>query len=66
MWLKGLPLLKPTKIVEPLLKSYTCRTGKRVTYSIDMINTGKERAKNRSKTYLGVAEAMATQWGDVL
>lgn len=66
LWLKGLPLLKPTKIVEPLLKSYTCRTGKRVTYSIDMINTGKERAKNRSKTYLGVAEAMATQWGDVL
>jgi hypothetical protein len=66
LWLKGLPVLKPTKIVKPLLKSYVYHTGKTATYSIDMINTGKDRAKNRSKTYLGVAEAMAKQWGDVL
>lgn len=66
LWLKGLPALKPTKIVKPLLKSYVCHTGKIATFSTDMIYAGKDRAKNRSKTYLGVAEAMAKQWGDVL
>ncbi len=50
-WLKNLPLLKPTKIV----------TGRkpRVHYE----SPGKDRWKNRSRTYQGIAEAMANQWG---
>lgn len=66
LWLKNLPMLIPTNIVEPELKRYVYKSGKIATYSTDMINTGKERAKNRSKTYLGIAKAMATQWGDTL
>ena len=65
LWLKGLPMLKPTKIVKPELESYICKNGKKVTFSKDFIKTGKDRAKNRSKTYLGVAKAMAIQWGKI-
>ena len=66
LWLKGLPLLKPTKIVEPDLISYTCKSGKKVTFSRHMVQgfENGERAKSRSKTFEGIAEAMAEQWGD--
>lgn len=65
LWLKGLPLLKPTNIVEPDLISYTCKSGKKVTFSRHMVQGFKngERAKSRSKTFEGVAKAMAEQWG---
>jgi site-specific DNA-cytosine methylase len=65
LWLKGLPLLKPTKIVEPDLVSYTCKSGKKVTFSRHMVQgfENGERAKSRSKTFEGVAKAMAEQWG---
>ena len=64
LWLKGLPLLKPTKIVEP--KYVICSDGKRYselhvkTFSI---KSSEERARIRSKTFEGIAEAMAEQWG---
>ena len=66
LWLKGLPLLKPTEIVEPDLVSYTCKSGKKVTFSRHMVQgfENGERAKSRSKTFAGVAKAMAEQWGD--
>lgn len=51
-WLKNLPLLKPTKIVEG-------REGK-----IWKLPPSADRAKLRSKTYPGIAEAMAAQWGE--
>ncbi len=65
LWLKGLPLLKPTNIVEPDLISYTCKSGKKVTFSRHMVQgfENGERAKSRSKTFEGVAKAMAEQWG---
>ncbi|MBR3592183.1 MAG: DNA cytosine methyltransferase [Clostridia bacterium] len=65
LWLKGLPLLKPTEIVEPDLVSYTCKSGKKVTFSRHMVQgfENGERAKSRSKTFEGVAKAMAEQWG---
>lgn len=47
----------------PDLKSYICKNGKRVTFSKDYNEIGNEREKKRSKTYLGVAKAMAEQWG---
>ena len=50
LWLVGLPLLKPTKIVEG-------REAK-----IHRMAPSPERSRLRSKTYLGIAEAMATQW----
>lgn len=65
LWLKGLPTLKPTNIVEPDLIHYECKNGKKVTFSRHMVQGFKsdERAKSRSKTFPGIAKAMAEQWG---
>lgn len=54
LWLKNLPLLKPTKIVEGREQR------------IWKLPPSKNRAKLRSKTYLGIAKAMANQWGCLL
>ena len=54
-WLQGLPLLKPTNIVEE--RQSTKVAG-------NWFNKGgKDRQKNRAKTFEGVAKAMAEQWG---
>lgn len=63
LWLKGLPALKPTNIVEPELVTYVCKNGKKVSFSKDYGAGGGENGKRRSKTYKGIAEAMANQWG---
>jgi len=51
LWLKGLPLLNPTDIVEGREQ----RMWK--------MPPSKDRAKLRSETYQGIADAMAAQWG---
>ena len=51
-WLKNLPLLKPTKYVE----------GREPKIWLEP--PGPDRWKNRSRTYQGIADAMAEQWGD--
>lgn len=60
LWLKGLPKLKETDLVQPDLITYKCKNGKNVTFSKDY---RFKTAKDRSKTYQGVAKAMADQWG---
>jgi len=50
-WLKNLPLLKPSHIVEG-------RVGR-----VWKESPSKNRWKNRSRTFLGIAKAMAEQWG---
>ncbi len=55
LWIKGLPLLCPTNVVEPI---YTFQT-----YPLFKNSFGKYRQKNRSKTFVGVANAMALSWG---
>lgn len=50
LWLKGLPLLKPTNIVEG-------REAK-----VHRMPPGPDRWKDRSRTYTGIAQAMADQW----
>jgi site-specific DNA-cytosine methylase len=51
LWLHGLPPLQPTDIVEG-------RTAR-----VHRMPPGPDRWKERSRTYGGVAEAMAAQWG---
>lgn len=63
LWLKNLPELKPTKIVEPNIVEYTRRDGRKTTFDELYISTGPDRAKVRSKTFPGIARAMAEQWG---
>ena len=54
LWLKGLPKLIPTNIVE--VKSNCRKAG-------NWFNKGgKDRQRNRSKTFPGIAKAMAEQW----
>lgn len=64
LWLKNLPKLTPTNIVKPELVTYYCSDGRKVTFSKDYMNAmqGDKTGTNRSKTYPGVAKAMAEQW----
>lgn len=72
LWLKGLPCLKPTNIVEPDLITFVnakgqTRTMDRGISGFDTLHLPpKERARVRSKTYQGIADAMASQWGDFI
>lgn len=65
LWLKGLPPLESTNVVEPQLNTYTCKSGKKVTFDVLYCKGthGISRAKLRSKTFPGIAIAMADQWG---
>lgn len=66
LWLRNLPLLKPTEIVEPEVVTYKCKNGKTVSFSTDYgCGYDGKNGKRRSKTYSGIAQAMAEQWGDV-
>lgn len=63
LWLKNLPLLQPTSVVEPDIYYYTAKNGRIKSDSRWRSQCKKEdRAKHRAKTFPGVAKAMATQW----
>lgn len=51
LWLRGLPKLEPTQIVEGRADR------------IHKMGPSDDRAEKRSETYTGIAEAMARQWG---
>ncbi len=55
LWLRGLPKLIPTNEVD-----YKCNCHEAGTW---FMKGGKDRQKNRAKTFPGVAKAMAEQWG---
>jgi hypothetical protein len=88
LWLKNLPLLKPTNIVNH--PHYVCSCGTKFKYELgkygcpncagygyaarmiyenqtptgqNKLGPSPDRAAKRSKTYHGIAEAMADQWG---
>jgi site-specific DNA-cytosine methylase len=54
LWLKNLPKLKPTDIVD----------GREAR--IHRMAPSPDRWKERSRTYAGIADAMAKQWGDYI
>ena len=65
LWLKNLPPLKATNIMtnyKPYLPSNTGGKKRGQSYSIGI----SKNAKESSKTFAGVAEAMAEQWGAIL
>jgi|ERR1035437_1515073 hypothetical protein len=66
LWLKNLPLLVPTNMVEPIL--YTYKDGR--TDGLWHVKTMKlsmeERSKERSKTFPGIAKALAQQYSEYL
>ena len=57
LWLKGLPPLKPTNIVDPKCGCHEAGTW--------FMKGRKDRQKNRAKTFEGIAKAMASQWSGI-
>ena len=53
LWLKGLPKLVPTNVVDGREQR------------IHKMSPGPDRWKERSRTYQGIADAMAAQWGNL-
>jgi hypothetical protein len=51
LWLKNLPLLQPTNVVSGRVAR------------VHMMQPSEDRWKERSRTFKGIAEAMASQWG---
>lgn len=87
LWLKGLPVLRPTTLVLPRLvccgrqvpnnDRYGCpdccgektpkpRWGNQLDSGQNKLGPGQDRWKERSRTYLGIAAAMAEQWAPLL
>lgn len=70
LWLKGLPNLVPTNVVSKgEFKEWTSKSGKKKRQplwfyeALAHSKTPQERAYIRSKTFEGIAKAMAEQWG---
>ena len=64
LWLKGLKPLEPTNIVEPEIIKYKNGKGTDNPWHMNTIGLSEnERKKMRSKTFHGIAVAMAEQWG---
>jgi site-specific DNA-cytosine methylase len=65
LWIKGLPNLTNTEYVKPRItldgkERWSNQSDKDGS---DITPPGPDRAKLRSKTHLGIAKAMAEQWG---
>ena len=58
LWLKGLPQLKPTVNVYDEMMKLPKKKRSRIHY----MSPGENRGRLRSKTFTGIADAMASQW----
>lgn len=71
IWLKNLPILKPTKYIEPRIVQAGPHAGKKrwgnqTDGGQNKFPPSPTRAADRARTYQGIADAMASQWGDLL
>jgi hypothetical protein len=63
LWLKNLPLLVPTAYCEPRIVNGKKRWSNQTDSGQNRLGPSPDRWKLRSKTYQGIADAMADQWG---
>ena len=63
LWLKGLPKLQPTKLCEP--EYMMTKSGKRLAKWYFQPSNTPDRQRMRNRTFQGIADAMANQWGNV-
>ena len=63
LWLKGLPPLRPTAFVEPRIVDGKPRWDNQTDSGQNKLPPSADRWRMRSKTYQGIADAMAEQWG---
>lgn len=62
LWLKGLPCLIPTNYIEPRMVGGKPRWSNQTDSGQNRLGPSQDRWKQRSKTYQGIALAMANQW----
>lgn len=62
LWLKNLPLLKPTNYVKPRIVNGKERWGNQTDSGQNKLGPSEDRWKIRSLTYQGLANSMAEQW----
>jgi len=65
LWLKNLPLLKPTNRIAPRIVNGKKRWGNQTDSGQNKLAPSDDRWKIRSETYQGIADAMAAQWGSL-
>lgn len=65
LWLKNLPLLQPTRYIEPRIVNGRPRWANQTDSGQNRLSPSADRWKTRSKTYQGWADAMADQWGSI-
>lgn len=66
LWLRNLPKLTPTQIVEGRLVNGKRRWANQTDSGQNKLGPSDDRWKERSYTYQGIANAMASQWGDYI
>ena len=62
LWLKNLPLLTPTAVVEPRIANGKKRWANQTDSGQNRLPPSEDRWKIRSETYAGIAAAMVSQW----
>jgi hypothetical protein len=65
LWLKNLPLLQATKFVKPRLVDGKPRWSNQTDSGQNKLPPSEKRGLDRAKTYQGIADAMAEQWGNL-
>ena len=65
LWLRGLPHLQETNVVEPIAPYCPAGTGRKDRSKYGAAKRGED-GKNRAKTFEGIAKAMAEQWGGLV
>lgn len=65
LWLKGLPPLQPTELIEPRIVNGRKRWGNQTDSGQNRLSPSPDRWKVRSATFPGIAAAMADQWGSL-
>lgn len=63
LWLKNLPPLKPTRIIEPRMVNGRPRWANQTDSGQNRLGPKSTRSQERARTYHGIANAMADQWG---
>lgn len=66
LWLKNLPCLIGTSIFPPRMVDGKPRWGNQTDGGQNKLGPSDHRAADRARTYQGIADAMASQWGGVV
>lgn len=63
LWLRGLPQLSPTKRIKGRIVNGKERWANQTDSGQNKLGPSPTRSMDRARTYLGIAKAMAAQWG---